>query len=286
LYISGVLVNSGSIQFSPGPSGSSGILTDKMDVPFRVGAHRAFTSQAVTNAVGTESGLMAEAFFMDRMMTQAEIQGYAASGFRVNPLGSTDNSNTSDTLKDNIGAIAAGTAPTLSITLWDATEGADPSGYRHTQSGSHPAFIKILSATSGIVFTNARQGIPSDPVAVTVRNMTSGINVSGMVIWLDQYTALNATSGWEVSQRILGPWTPNLSMSSGLGVMGKSLGAASSIKRSDGYAAISGNTIMDASSGEPQISQYVFLAFDTNSDVIPATYGSTGFTFKITADYF
>lgn len=288
IYVSGVLANSGALQYSPGPSGSSGILIDLVDVPFRIGAHRAFSSQSATNAVGIESGLMAEAFVMNRVLTEDEIVGIASSGIRTPAIGNQNDSDNLDSSKDTLGSITGSSVPVISITAWDGNAQADPSGMRQISGAFHPSFLKLLgpSASSGLSFTGTFRGTPSDPVAITFRNATSGTNISNLKIWLDNYDAFASTQGYEVSVHINGKWLPGLVLPSGSGVVGKTFQTASSIYRSDGYNGLSGiPTQGTASSGEGDISQYVYLAFDSNNDLDLGTYGTTGFSFKVTADY-
>ncbi len=68
LYVSGHLAASsiGSITNSPGSSGNA-------QTSIRLGAQRFFNTQAVFRSVGSESGDMAEAFFMDRLLSEDEI---------------------------------------------------------------------------------------------------------------------------------------------------------------------------------------------------------------------
>lgn len=284
LYVSGIPVaSSTSANMSTGPSGWS-------QSPVRIGSQRSFSSQGNTNSIGFESGLMAEAFFMDRILTQDEIDGIAQSGFILNPSATpsfnpSDDSNANDTQKDNVGAINT-TAADLKVTEWNATNSANPSGMRHTESGSHPSFVRIIGVGSGIVFNGAKFNSISDPVALTVRNVTSGKFVSNMKIWLQDDSAFVGVDGYEISARIKSEWEPNLNMSSGGGVLPRNQLAASSVLRSDLTNSISGVVAQsNATSGEPDVSQYIYLALDTNGNFIPGTYGPTNFNIRITTDF-
>ncbi len=281
LYVSGVpAASSTSVQYSPGPSGWG-------QSPVRLGNHRSFSSQGNTNAVGFESGLMAEAFFMDRALTEDEVQGYHASGFRAGQgaFVPSDDSNTNDSQKDNIGTISTD-APTLRITAWNATDAANPSGMRHTESGSHPAFVKVIGTGSGITFNRAIFNGVSDPLALTVRNVTPSKVVSGIKVWLQNEAAFAGVDGYEVSARIKSEWDPNLEMGSGGGFLARNFAAASSVLRSDLGLTINGVVAQsNATSGEPDVSQYIYLALHTDGNFIPGTYGPSGFNIRITSDF-
>ena len=233
---------------------------------------------------------MAEAFFMDRALSGDEVAGIAASGFIENPgaapsFNPSDDSNENDTQKDNIGAISTDAA-TLRVTQWNATNSADPSGMRHTESGSHPSFVRIIGTGSGIVFNGAKFNDISDPIALSIRNVTAGKLVSDLAIWLQDDSAFAGVNGYEVSARIRSDWAPNLNMSSGGGYLARSQGAASSILRSDLTNSISGVVAQsNATSGEPDVSQYIYLALETDGNFTPGTYGPNNFNIRITANF-
>lgn len=286
LYVSGLPVASSvALSFSPGPSG-----VDIIDVPIRLGAHRSFSSMGLTNAIGGDSGLMANAFFLRRALTQLEVSGIYQSGFASGsapeiPVSGMSNSDLNDTLKDNIGAQSS-SGSTMIITAWDVTDPADPSGYRHMTSGLHPAFIKVLGqgSTSGLSFGNLLQTTSSGTKAIVFRNATSGNNVDNMRFWLKDYGAF-PSSGWNVAVHVNSKWLPNLILPSGSGILGKSLGDAVTVLRSDGATSISGYELDGtSSSGEQEVSQYIYIAFNADTELAPATYGYDDFGFHLTLD--
>lgn len=276
LYISGIPVaSSTSITLSPGSSGNA-------QFPIRIGCHRAFSSQGVTNAVGGESGVMAEVFFMDRVLTPAEVAGYSASGF-VARTGVSE-SDPQDSLKDNIGAQSA-TAVDVRVTAWDPTDSADPSGARNIESGAHPAYIQVLTVESGLAFGDILQSTVSGVKALTIKNATSGTNIDNIRFWNDDRSAFAGIVGYEVAEHIDSAWLVNPVLASGSGIVGKTLDSASTVLRSDGFASISGYTVDTTSiSGEQEVSQYIYIALQTNSDFTPGTYGPGGFGFRVTVD--
>jgi hypothetical protein len=271
------LVASGSVTFSPGTSGAH--------PPFRIFANTAGTSESVGNAAGSSNGAQAgEAFLIRRALSADEVMGVYNSGI-VPTFQPQEESDTRDTQKDNIGAISTD-APILRVTSWNATDSANPSGMRHTESGSHPAFIKVIGTGSGIVFNGAKLNKVSDPVALSIRNLSSGQYVSGILVWIQDDSALAGVNGWEISARIKSEWTPNLNMESGGGYLARSLGAASSVLRSDGGLTISGVVAQsNVASGEPEVSQYIYLALHTNSDFTIGTYGPSNWTIRISSDF-
>jgi hypothetical protein len=285
LYVSGLPVASSvALSFSPGPSG-----VDSIDVPIRLGGHRGSTSMGITNAVGIEDGLMSHAFFIKRALTQLEVSGIYQSGM---PSGSAPeavvsgmfNSDLNDTLKDNIGAQSA-SAATLIMTAWDPTDLADPSGQRHITTGIHPAFVKVLGpgSTSGLPFGELLQTTASGTKAITFRNATPGTNVGNLRFWLRDYGAF-PSSGWNVAVHVNSEWL-NLTLPSGSGILGKTLGDAASVLRSDGFTSISGYTIDGTSpSGEEETSQYIYIAFNADTELAPGTYGYDDFGFRLTVD--
>ena len=276
LYISGIPVaSSTSITLSPGTSGNA-------QFPIRIGAHRSFSSQGNANAVGGESGIIAEAFFMDRVLTPAEVAGYSASGF-VNETGVSE-SDPEDSLKDTIGAKSLSSVD-IRATAWNPTDSADPSGARQIESGAHPAYIQVLTVESGLSFGEILQSTASGVKAITFKNATPDTSVSNMRFWNDDRSAFGAVVGYEVAEHIDSSWLVNPVLASGSGIVGKTLDTASTVLRSDGFASISGYTTSTTSiSGEQEVSQYIYIALETNSDFTAGTYGPGGFGFRITVD--
>jgi len=280
IYVSGILTSSGSETFDPDDAESGN------HPGVRLGAGWSATSETIVNAISTSSGAMAETFFANRLLTNEEISGIYVNGFQSSDTG-VSSSDTNDSLKDNVGTISPN-VPTLSVNAWDGTETSNPSGSRHIASGLHPAFIKVAGegSTSGISFEQVVVGTPSNPIVVTFRNTTSGTLVNNMKIWLTDISAFAGVSGWNVAQHIDSVWLPNLVLPSGSGTVGQTLAAASSILRSDTGANVSGEVVNTTDlSYEPDISQYIYLSFATDSNFTKGNYGPTGFRFRITADY-
>jgi hypothetical protein len=280
LYVSGILVASGSITVSPGTSGAH--------PPFRILGNSAGASESVLNGISSAGGQVAETFFMNRTLTSGEVAGVFASGFVAVPAAGSGffNSDEQDTLKDNVGPQSASTS-SIPITAWNGNERADPSGFRHMTSGSHPGWLKILEVGggSGLNFGQISQGTASGIRAITFRNATTGTKINNMKFWAYDLSAFNGIVGYDIALHIDSKWLPNLTLPSGSGVVGRSLAAASSVLRSDGHTEISGYSLAGhIPSGEQEISQYIYLSFDTNSDFTPNTYGPTGFEFRVTAD--
>jgi len=280
LYVSGLGVATGSIAFSPGLSGAH--------PPFRMFSSTSSTSEIVANGVGGHGVNIGEAFIIRRLLTPQEVSGIYVSGFIDGsaPITSSgmNNSDLNDTQKDNLGAQTS-TTSNIIINAWKNTELANPSGVRHATSGFHPAFIKVLGngASSGLTF-NSLQGTASGIAVLSFRNATTGTVISGMKIWMDTSSAL-PSSGWNVSFHVNSAWLPNLTLPSGSGIIGKSLGAASSVLRSDLNTTISGYSLDGTvQSGEYEISQYIYLGFTTDSEFTPGTYGPNGISFRISAN--
>ena len=287
LYVSGVMVASSiALSFSPGPSG-----VDTVDVPIRLGAHRAFSSMGITNAIGIEGGLISNAFFMQKALSQDEVSGIYVSGFAsgtapAGPVASgITNSDLNDSVKDTLGILDANMSKII-FTSWHNYETANPSGIRHANSGFHPAYDQLIGAgsNSGLNFGNILQGTASGVKVVTFRNSTTGTVISGMKLWMSNYGDL-PLSGWNVSYHCDSNWLPNLTLPSGSGIVGKTYLTASSVLRSDGGLTISGYSLDGTvQSGEQEISQYIYLGFVTDGEFTPpGTYGPDGFAFRLTA---
>ena len=234
------------------------------------------------------SGWMAETFIMNRALSDAEVLGIHNSGFIVQTFNSE--SDTNDTQKDNVGEIAAPDGPRLVMTAWNPRQQANPSGMRQITSGVHPAFVKLLGedAVSGLLFPGAMQGTPSEPVAVSVRAETNGKLVESMNIWISDDSAFTGVDGFEVAGVVASEWLPNIVIPSGSGVVGRNLADALLVLRSDKNTTISGLQVNDQSaSGEAgvDISQYIYMSFDTNNDFEPGTYGPTGFQFRVSISF-
>ena len=277
LYISGILVATGDGTIAPGTSGAH--------PPFRLFGNTSATSEGVLDGVASMGGDIAETFLIRRTLSNEEVSGIYQSGFTA-PVGSVSDSDAHDRLKDNQ-ASGGGTGGSIVLTAWDASDGADPSGVRHTTSGFHPAFIKILDVGggSGVDFGIVTQGTPSSPRAITFRSDDVGKKLHNMRIWASDLGTFDGIIGYEPTLHINSKWLPNLILPSGSGVVGRSLGAASSILRSDGLTSISGSIVDTASqSGEADISQYVYLALDSSSDMTVGSYGPANFTFMVTYD--
>ncbi len=279
LYVSGIMVASGSATVSPGTSGGH--------PPFRLFGDTSSTSEGMFNVVAStdRGGIMAETMLFHRTLSTSEVLGIYQSGVQA-AAGAISDSDTNDTQKDNQ-ASGAGTTATIVLTAWDASDSADPSGIRHTTSGFHPAFIKILGigGGSGLDFGTFVQGSPSSPKAITFRANDTGNILHDMRVWSSDLSAFAGVIGYEPTLHINSDWIPNLVLPSGSGVVGKNLAAASSILRSDGNTTLSGYVTHDASqSGEQEISQYVYLAIDTSNDMTAGDYGNSGFEFRVTYD--
>jgi len=280
IYISGILVTSGSTTFSPGVSGAH--------PPLRLGGTSASTSEQLANSLASAGGQLAEVFMIRRILSSGEVAGVYESGFISRPIAGSgfSNSDELDTLKDTIGPQST-SASTIVMTAWNANESADPSGIRHMTSGYHPAWIKMLDtgSTSGLNFGSINQNTISGIKAITFRNSTPETTLNNIKFWLSNESAFVGINGWEVAQHIDSEWLPNLVLSSGSGLVGRSLAVASSVLQSDGSTTISGATLNGVSiSGESGVSQYIYVSFETNNDFTAGTYGPTGFTFRITAD--
>ncbi len=194
------------------------------------------------------------------------------------------NSDTNDTLKDNLD-VESTSGSVIIMTAWDPTELANPSGIRHATSGFHPAFIQVLGlgSTSGLSFGELLQTTTSGTKAVVFRNASTGTIISNMRLWIDDSSALG-TSGWNVSAHINSNWL-NLTLPSGSGILGKTLETAISVLRSDLGTTISGYELDGTvQSGEQEVSQYIYLAFNADTELIPSTYGPDGFGFRLTFD--
>ena len=197
---------------------------------------------------------------------------------------SINNSDVNDTQKDNLGAALA---LTVQMTAWNANNAANPSGVRHMTSGYHPAWLKILGigGGSGLNFGSITQHTSSGIKAVTFRNTAPESAITNMRFWMSDISAFAGVSGWDVAQHVDSKWLPNLTLPSGSGTVGRSLGAATSVLQSDLSTTMSGGTLDGTSiSGESGISQYIYLSFATDENFSPATYGPGGFIFRLTTD--
>jgi len=279
IYVSGILVGTGSATFDPGNSSSGN------HPGLRLGAGWSATSENLVNNISSSSGSLAETFFMDRLLSNDEVSGVYLSGFQPSPSTGVFQSDLNDTLKDTIGPQSI-SASEIRLTAWDANNGADPSGIRHMTSGYHPAWIENISTGgSGLNFGRINQHTASGIKAITFRNITPETAINNIRFWLPDITAFAGVTGWEVSEHVDFLWLPNLTLPSGSGVVGKVLEDATTILQSDGSATISGATLDGVSiSGESGISQYIYLSFVTNENFVPDIYGPTGFGFRLTMD--
>jgi hypothetical protein len=284
IYCSGQLVASGSTTYDPGSESTSGLHPG-----VRLFAGWSASSEGIVNSISTSSGSMAGTFYMNRLLTEAEVNNIFQSGFQAPAVTGNSESDTPDTQKDNIGDITP-VVPSLHMTAWDATEAADPTGMRHATSGIHPAFKRMLGlgSTSGIRFNDVRQTEVSDPIAITFRLASSDVTISNMKFWAPDLTVFTGLVGFDIAQEIASEWQGgSITLSSGLENVGKTLGTASSVLRSDKFDAISGvvrDTLPDTS-GEGEVSQYIYIAFESNNDFTPGDYGFDNFKFRITTDF-
>jgi hypothetical protein len=280
IYVSGVLNGSGSAVFDPG-NGSSG-----NHPALRVGGGNSATSETIVNGIGDSSGLFAETFFMDRLLTDAEILDVYQNGFLD---GGVSDSDTLDSLKDNTGPVVTSTADII-VTAWDSEDTANPSGFRHALSGIHPAFSGLMTSGSTILDTVRIPDVNieevSDTVALTLHSRTDSSVLNNVRFWMSDWSGFSGLNGFQATRHINPLWLPSLALPSGSGVVASSLAGADTVLRSDGGTSISGQEGRNVNDplNEGDISEYIYLAFDSNSNFSKGQFGPSGFKLRFTTD--
>lgn len=165
--------------------------------------------------------------------------------------------------------------PVIIFRVFDATESANPSGFRHINT--HPAFIKEVdtSSSGALLFGNVSIGNQSDPKAIvfSLQNVDLGYIIDTFKFWQSSTTAFAATSGIDVAMITSGVWVPNIAISSGDGVVPKSLPGSQNVYRQDDATMISGMSgVFDS-----ETSQYIYLRLCTTSNESAiGNYGTAG----------